>query len=62
MNYIEFFDKHQWLPTIITIPVTVAVTVMVAIWQIKLQLKNTLKSQRANKLDELHTEIYKEIA
>jgi hypothetical protein len=62
MDYLAFFDKHQWLPTIITIPVTVAVTVTVAIWQIKLQLKNTLKSQRANKLDELHTEIYKEIA
>lgn len=62
MDYLIFFDKHQWLPAVITIPITVVVTVWVAIWQIKRQLKNTLKSQRINKMDELHTEIYKEIA
>lgn len=55
---LTFFDKHTWLPAVITIPITIAI----AIWQINRQLQNTLKSQKANKLDELHTAIYKEIA
>ena len=56
MEILSFLDSHTWLPTVITIPITVVVTVWVAIWQIKRQLKNTLKSQRINKMDELHTE------
>jgi len=55
---IAYLDKHQWLATL----GTVFPTACLAVWQINRQFKNTLLSQRANKLDELHAEIYKEIA
>lgn len=50
MQLIDFFDKHPWIPNILTIIVTVSI----AIWQISCQFKNTIASQRASKLDELH--------
>lgn len=56
--FLTFLDKHTWLITI----GTALVTVGFAIWQINRQFNNTLASQKANKLNELHLQIYKEIA
>jgi len=58
MSVIDYLDKHQWIANILTIIVTVSI----AVWQISRQFKNTIKSQRASKLDELHLVIYDQIA
>jgi hypothetical protein len=58
MEFIKFLDSHTWIATVLTIISTVAI----AVWNIGRQLENTVRAQRANKMDELHTAIYKEIA
>ena len=58
MCILDFFDKHPWFATFITLLSTVGL----AAWQINRQFRNTIASQRANKLEELRVQIYKEIA
>lgn len=58
MCILAFFDKHPWFATFFTILSTVGL----AVWQINRQFRNTIASQRANKLEELRVQIYKEIA
>lgn len=57
VTIIGFFDKHTWIPTFFTI----ISAVYIAFMQLNRQRQNTLDSQRANMLDELHVQIYKEI-
>lgn len=57
-KFIAFLDKHTWIPTFLTI----ISAIYIAFLQINRQLENTIKAQRTNKLDELHMQIYKEIA
>lgn len=58
MEFISFLDSHAWIANVLTIISTVAI----AVWNIGRQFENTMRAQRANKMDELHTTIYKEIA
>lgn len=58
MCILTFFDQHAWIATFLTILSTVGL----AAWQINRQFRNTIASQRANKLEELRVQIYKEIA
>jgi len=58
MSLIYFLDKHTWIPNLIASVVAFSI----AVWQIGRQFKNTVRSQRASKLDELHLKIYEQIA
>ena len=65
MCVIEFIDRHQWIATVIGIIVTmlgIIVTMIISIYQIKSQFKYSIKAQQLSKLDELHLEIYNQIA
>lgn len=52
----------QWILDKIILVLSIVVSVLIVIWQIGKQFKNSLEIQRKNKVDELHLEIYKNIA
>ena len=58
MCLLEFIDDHTWIITLLTVPSTVGF----AVWKLNHQFGDTIKAQRTNKLDELHLNIYKDIA
>lgn len=52
----------QWIAEQIIFALSIVLTALLILWRISKQHKNSLELQRKNKVDELHLEIYKDIA